>query len=401
MFAPLLLALAPQAAPPPDWVVPPGSTVIYDTALGPVRVNSLTVQPGGYLRIVGPQPFVLIADSHVLVDGPIDASGLDAKVVGSLFTPQIPEPGAAGAAGGGQGGMGSPETTASSPKGGDGYVSGATFTVPRGARGGESGYSPATDKQQRRGAGGGGGALGPNEVGGTEPGLVAEPGHDGHPLGLGAISGASPPKGGAVNPIPFVDGDPANDFWGRKLDAASGQIVLGELATPRSGVGGGAGGDSISSATFPSTPFGPPYQFDKKGAAGGGGGGLVVIVSRQITIGAAGAVVADGGDGSTGENVLGFDHIAGSSGGGSGGMILLEAEDFDLSAAGANALSARGGIGGIGKTTAEPLSKGGNGGPGLIQLHVRDAAQHLALPASTGLDALSAPNAHVLLPELY
>jgi hypothetical protein len=396
MLVPLLLSLAPQSPAPPDWVIPAGSTVFYDTAGGPLHVNSLTVQPGAYLRIVGPKPFLVVADSHIQIDGGVDASGFQAKAVGTLLTPFLAEPGALGSAGGGQGGTASPQTASSSALGGSGHVGRGMHVDPRGGRGGETGWSPSPDKNLRRGAGGGGGAFGPDELGGGA-GLVAETGADGHPLGTGALSGTSPPKGGAINARPFADGDPANDFWGRKLDATTGAIAVGELALPAAGVGAGAGGDAIFGTSFPTIPFGPPY-LDKKGAGGGGGGGLVVLVSPAIAIGATGSILADGGGGATGESLLGFDHIGGSSGGGSGGMIVLEAFAIDLSLANANALSARGGIGGVGEP-AVGWSKGGNGGPGLIQLHVPSAAM-LSLPAGTQLDALSAPNAHALLPQL-
>jgi hypothetical protein len=84
-------------------------------------------------------------------------------------------------------------------------------------------------------------------------------------------------------------------------------------------------------------------------------------------------------------------------------MLILQADRVDLSSAGADALRAIGGIGGEDDGDAylpASLSGGGNGGPGLIQIHVRNAAQDLLLPPGMGLDALSAPDAHVCLPEL-
>ena len=397
--ATLALAVQGDGIPPgPDWVIPAGN-FFYDTSDGIVRVNTMTVMPGAHLRIDGPLPFVVIAKTSITIDGTIQASGFDAKQVGSLFMPFLPETGAAGGAGGGQGGMGSPNTTSSSPKGGDGELA---WPAPadkfRGGRGGEAGHSASPDKQQRRGAGGGGGAFGPDVIGGG-PGFVATKGSDGHPLGIGAITGTSPPLGGDTNVRPFVDGNPLNDFWGRKLDSASGVVIVGELAVPRAGVGAGAGGDAIQNGTFPTLPFGPPYK-DKKGAGAGGGGSLVGLIAPRISMGQEGRLLLDGGDGATGENVLGFDHIGGSSGGGSGGMAVIEASVLlDLSQASDNAMSAIGGIGGIGKGP-EVWSQGGNGGPGLLQVHLSSTA-NLLLPTGKNLADLTQPDAHVLLPEFF
>lgn len=376
-----------------DLVVAPGQLILYDTNQGPLLVDNLTIQAGGTLRAQGGQPLVIFARTSVTVDGTLDAGGFDAKSVGTLFTPNQPEPGAPGAAGGGAGGVGSPVINASSPQGGSGQASGI-WSVPGGI-GGEAGYSSSTNKDERRSGGGGGGAFGPDEAGGGF-GLVATAGGAGHPVAIGAQSGQGPPQGGGVNARPFVDGDPTNDFWGVKL--TGGGALVGELPFPRAGVGGGAGGDSIQSGSFPTIPFGPPYK-DKKGAGGGGGGGLAVVLTPTLTVGASGRLAADGGDGATGENQLGFDHIAGSSGGGSGGMWVLQAGTIDLSRAGNDAITAVGGAGGIGSQGVVDYSFGGNGGPGLIQLHVRHAG-HVLLPAGAELADLTAPDAHVLQPQV-
>jgi hypothetical protein len=396
-----LAALLAQSGPTGDWIIPAGSTVFYDTLSGAAHVNKLIVEPGATLRVVGPRPFVVVAAQEIAISGTLDASGFDAKPVSTLLTPYLPEIGAAGAAGGGRGGTGSPLTTASDAQGGAGFcVLHPLGTVDSGGRGGETGYDGTVYKQVRRGAGGGGGAFGPDVPGGA-PGLAATAGGDGHPLGKGALSGgALPAKGGQPGPGAFFDADPTNDFFGQKRDPATGTLITGELALPRPGSGGGAGGDSIPSDVFPTIPFAPIY-IDKKGASAGGGGGLVVLISASISLDAGGAIHVDGGDGATGENLLGLDHLGGSSGGGSGGMLILQADLVDLSNAGADALRAIGGIGGaddgMGFAPAS-LSGGGNGGPGLIQIHVADAAQDLLLPTALGLSALSAPDAHVLLP---
>lgn len=128
-----------------------------------------------------------------------------------------------------------------------------------------------------------------------------------------------------------------------------------------------------------------------------GGGGLLATVARNIAVGAGGSVLANGGNGATGENTIFNDHIGGSSGGGSGGMIVLYARRVDPSEASDDALQARGGIGGAGSKAAQ-WSKGGGGGPGLIQIHVEDARTDLLQPSGGSLEDVSLPDAHVLLP---
>lgn len=404
MLVPLLLAYGAQlAGPSGDWIIPAGTTVTYDTLAGVAHVNKLIIEPGATLRITGPRPFVVLAAQRIQIDGTLDASGFKGKDVFTLLTPFKPEPGAAGAAGGGSGGTGSPLRDASDPKGGDGFaVLHPLGLAERGGGGGETGYDGGTDSQKRRGAGGGGGAFGPDVIGGGV-GLVATAGGPGHPLGKGALSGgAAPAQGGQPGRGAFQDGDPLNDFFGRKLDPVTGAVIVGELATPLPGAGGGAGGDSVQGDSFPTIPFGPIF-IDRKGAGGGGGGGLVALLAREIELGSAGAVHVDGGNGAQGETLLPPIVVGGSSGGGSGGMLILQAHRIDLTQAGADALTALGGEGGIDDGPYYPpadLSGGGNGGPGLIQLHVRDAAHDLLLPAGLDLADLSAPDGHVLLPAL-
>ena len=81
-------------------------------------------------------------------------------------------------------------------------------------------------------------------------------------------------------------------------------------------------------------------------------------------------------------------------------MLVIEALLIDLSAATPGSLSARGGDGGMGANN-NPLidGSGGDGGPGLIQLHIPSTGQIL-LPGNLSLEQLSAPDAHVLLPIL-
>ncbi len=398
LSASILLALA-STARAQDFVVSSGTTVVYDTTTqGPLRVERVIIEAGGQLQVVGTERFEVFARQSVRVDGSIDLSGVDSPGVLTLNTANIPEPGARGGPAGATGGVGSARSDRSSPIGGPGETTGLP---QRGAEGGETGFGGAPD-DAHRGAGGGGGVLALDQPVVADPddpanlGLVARAGQPGGSTALGARSQSAVPRGGRVGHSPFGDGDPSNDFFGRRIDPVTGVVVVGELAAPLGGRGGAAGGDAIPSASFPSAPFSP--SSDEKGASGGGGGGLGIVISPRISVGPAGLVRADGGRGGAGENTNLFNHTGGGSGGGSGGMLVFQARVIDLSAAGSDALSALGGRGGAGADGQFGVrGAGGNGGPGLIQLHVPSAG--LRLPAGVGLEALSSPDALVLLLE--
>lgn len=271
-------------------------------------------------------------------------------------------------------------------------------------------------------------------------GLDAEQGFNGYPGATGALSNANPPQGGSQGPRPFFDGDPTNDFWGT-MRTQGGQLIRGELLDPWAGAGGGGGGDAIVSNSFPTTPFDPTG--DEKGAGGGGAGGSITILALgEIKFGPRGRILSSGGTGGGGENSTqtgDVTHIGGGSGGGSGGHIILQsATRIDLSelvsTSGVNmpagGLFALGGEGGAGKdnlggarpggvpqapqfdalpansypnTTAPcgvisgqagytfnnnvgpTICCGGDGGPGLIQLHVPSLLTDFLRP-NTGLE---------------
>jgi hypothetical protein len=410
---------------------------------GVVRVRNLLIGAGAVLKVQGPNPLVVLASGTVRIEGKLDLSGVSNPGVVTLNTTSQPEPGAPGMAGGGQGGVGSPLTTASSPQGGDGL--GAFQSLNGGGRGGETGWSniAASQVDGRRGAGGGGGAFGHDQAQQLGPvgtygewdqgfiGLDAEQGFSNlDPNANGALTGPAGPFGGRVGPQPFLDGDPSNDFWGQALDLQTGAIVVGELKRPWAGAGGGGGGDASfvgAGGTFPQNPFSPVG--DEKGAGGAGGGGsLHVVALGDIVFGAEGLILCRGGSGGGGENTLFLNRVGGGSGGGSGGHVILQTlgrVDFTRSqgpggAPGtlAGGILATGGQGGAGKndtggaTTGgsgkqETLpdqdacpdgyppsgpnacrghvdGAGGDGGPGLVQLHTR-----------TGLDPA---NPSILLP---
>ncbi len=400
---------------------------------GVLDLRNLFVGQGAILKVQGPNPLLVLATGTVRIEGTIEISGSPSMGVATLNTTNIPEPGAPGQAGGGAGGTGSPLTTASDPKGGDGFGAfGAPGRGGIGGESGWSNLS-LTNIDGRRGAGGGGGVLGPNQPQAFGPvaiygdwdqtflGLDAEPGFDNQdPDANGALSGAPGPFGGAPGSSPFSDADPGNDFFGLALDKTSGRIVVGELDQPWAGAGGGAGGDASFvglGGTWPKIPFNPTG--DEKGAGGAGGGGqLHVMALGDIVFGPSGLIRCRGGSGGGGENTLFLNRVGGASGGGSGGHVILEtAGRIDLSLVLgpsstpgqlAGGIVATGGQGGAGKSdqggaqvgssgkietppnldacpptslgTSYPTSglnacrlhvdgAGGDGGPGLIQLH--------------------------------
>jgi len=370
--------------------------VVYDTASGPAFVRSLTIEQGGVLRVVGPQPFLLRARREIVVHGTLDLSGAPAHDVATLNTGHIPELGGPGGAAAGHGGTGSWVTNNSTPHGGHGF---GTFLAPdRGGRGGETGYTSSPDREHRRPGGGGGGILAADQPVTGDPldpandGLVAEWGHHGHPVSISAVTNIQPARGGPPGLPVFVDGDPTNDYWGRK-PVAGGGFVRGELRGPLAGRGGGAGGDAVPAGQFPHPNW--SISTDEKGGGGGGGGGLGLIGTRTFVLGATGRVRVDGGHGGRGENVLFFDAIGGNGGGGSGGFLVINAFTIDLRAASDDAITALGGRGAVTSFLPTP-GDGGNGGPGVLQLHTPHA-NRVFLPAGKTLADLTSPDAHSLL----
>ncbi|MFT5734013.1 MAG: hypothetical protein ACJAZN_003826 [Planctomycetota bacterium] len=399
-----------------DFIVPSGSTIIYNTAVnGPIDVNRFIIERNATFAVVGARPLKISAAS-VEIDGVLTASGQNSQGVTSLNTTNQPEFGAPGNAGGGAGGVGSSlmaESTPAGLKGEEAYGLNLMGIAPGGGQGGETGYAPfgPNAKENRRGAGGGGGALASNQPVTADPfaeenlGLIAQPGMGGGPNGTGALSANAPAAGGLPGLPFFQDGTSDNDFWGTKVTPAG--TLIGEARRPLPGRGGGAGGDAVASATFPRDPF--SISGDEKGAGGGGGGGLVLIVTRSFRLGDEGRLLANGGSGGGGENVIFFDRVGGGSGGGSGGWIVLESPMMDLSNASDNSIVALGGQGGQGRENRFPggpfgndiIGAGGNGGPGVIQLHVPSGLEsQILLPANKSAADLTQPDAHVLLPEL-
>ncbi|MEM6672033.1 MAG: hypothetical protein AAF726_04275 [Planctomycetota bacterium] len=404
-FTAVVALAAASSAHAQDLVVPSGETLVIDTTLtNQLQISRLVIERNGVLRIQGRREFSVTA-AEIVIEGTLDASGSDSVGVLTLNTTSQPEIGAPGRGGGGSGGVGSAVKTQSTPFGTNGFGSFNTANTAMlgGGIGGETSFHPSS-KDSRRGAGGGGGALAANQPVVADPlapenrGLVATGGFDGGAGGTGAVSGTGPAAGGGAGTPMFFDADPNNDFWGERI--VGGTLIVGEAGRPFAGRGGGAGGDASRTSSFPAVPFAP--SGDEKGAGGGSGGGLVLLHARLITIGPEGHLIANGGDGGGGENVFFFDRVGGGSGGGSGGWIVMEALRIDLSAAGDDAISALGGRGGVGRGDAhDVVGAGGNGGPGVIQLHTPSGSEaEVLLPSGKALEDLSAPDGIVLLPIL-
>ena len=454
-----------------DWELKPGQLFILDTTTttltggpgfvpskqqvvigGVLDVRNLRIGVGARMLVQGPNPLQILASGKVEIFGEIDIGGTDNKGVVTLNTTFQPQPGSTGNCGGGRGGIGSPLTNSSSPGGTRGL--GAFNAVDGGGQGGETSWIDANNGvNARRGNGGGGGVLGPNQS--SLPGamglfdqqfigLDAERGFSNRettPLTLpkGAITGLTPPLGGARGPSPFFDPDPTNNFLGEMFDSATSTLLVGELKSIHAGAGGGGGGDAsfTNGQLFPMVPFNS--LGDEKGSGGGGGGGALTILSLgDIVFGEFGQIRCRGGTGGGGENTNFLDRVGGGSGGGSGGHVVLQtASKIDMSRTGTggggpagydgNAIIATGGEGGSGKgdlggatigqngsAEKSPLQDacpggypttganacrghvhgaGGDGGPGLIQLHTPNglAGGDILLPTAVTLRDICKP----------
>lgn len=378
-----------------DWCVPAGQTFVLDTSFtqitggphctptqtsavvqGVLDLRNLWIQEGATVRVQGPYPLVIHATGAVRIDGTLDASGFSSLGVTTVNTTTIPEVGAPGAAGGGRGGTGSPLTTASSPKGGNG--SGAFDAPDLGGGGGETGWTNLNQQvDSRRGAGGGGGALGANQAQTGAPalgdwdqsfiGLDVEGGFANlNASAFGALSGVPGPFGGRSGAQPFHDGDPSNDFYGVAIDG-SGNAIVGELFQPWAGAGGGGGGDAsfvAAGGTFPNVPF-SPFADEKGGSGGGGGGSLSILAVGDIVFGPSGRILARGGSGGGGENTSFLNRVGGAGGGGSGGHVILQTLGvIDLR----QSLGASTSAASLGTMLGGILATGGQGGAGRADL---------------------------------
>lgn len=372
----------------PDGVPTTFLTVIN----GRLDINDLVLPSTSRILIQGNKRAEFLISGEATIDGQIIANGASATSVFTLDTPNLPEPGAAGRAGGGSGGIASYLTTQSTPRGGNG--NGPFGAVGLGGEGGEAGWGTGSAGNRRGGGGGGGvlgkDVLLTNTTGGTgecDPatrpfipdqalwGLDAEDGFPGMTSAKSSFDANRMPYGGRKSLGPFDPISDLDDFYGllrKNVGTPLEFSVRGELESPTAGAGGGAGGDATSASTYP--PVTLVASGEDKGCGGAGGGGsFTMLTLGDITFGSGGKITADGGSGNGGENVSGWDRIGAGSGGGSGGHIILQtASRIDLSAVPNSvvAISAKGGQGGCGASGAGGANENGNTTPGSDARHV-------------------------------
>lgn len=370
---------------------PGGAQLLPQTVSGGVlEVRDLVVHLGGVLKAHGPNPLIVRATRDITILGRVDVSGEDA----TDFDPALPLEELCGRGGPGAGSGGIPQSNQNGSVALGGAGEAPEGTPGQGGFGGESAYGPQSISWMI-GGGGGGGCLAPGANGAAVP---LGPANNGHPLVLSAADGTMGPSGGNIGPTPFEDGDLSNDFCGRQLDTFVGVVTDGELLEPFGGCGGGAGGDSIISAQFPN-PVSPSGEY--RGGAGGGGGGVLLLVAREdIRFGSNARMFANGGAGAQGQAFSANLRLGGSGGGGSGGWIQMEAGgEIDLRLLGFEAIEARGGPGAPGGGDNKDIGRGGEGSPGVVQIHVANPDEDLLLPFGAKLGSRCDPNPWTLSPN--
>jgi hypothetical protein len=357
---------------------------------GVLEVRDLIVHLGGVLKAHGQYPLVVRASRDITILGRVDVSGRNALPYSSSVP--LADLAGLGGPGAGRGGVPEPTVDGSGARGGAGAA--PVGMNGQGGFGGESAFGPQSISWML-GGGGGGGCLAAGAAGSPLPMPFA---NAGHPLVYGAEDGLLGPQAGSIGPSPFSDGDFQNDFCGRRFDPVLGTIVEGELATAIGGCGGGAGGDSVISSFFPS-PISPTNEY--RGGAGGGGGGVLVLIAREdIRFGSNARMFANGGNGAKGQAFSANLNLGGSGGGGSGGWIQLEAGgQIDLRLLGFEAIEARGGLGAIGGGDDPEIGRGGDGSPGVVQVHVADPSADLLLPFGAKIGSRCDPNPWTLAPN--
>ncbi len=267
-----------------------GTTTINTTldADGVYHYTSVNIAAGATLRVIGNKPYVMKSTGPVIINGLIDlrgTNGANGPAAGTCSGATGGTPGA----GGGAGGAGAPCCSASNGCGCSANAGGAGDVAGAGGIGSRNGKPGSPCGNCSPGGGGGGANGGGGGTGGT-----------------GTGSGTSPGGAGGTTLLP-------ND--------------VSEAGGIRGG-SGGAGG--VSGAC----------QFSS--GAGGGGGGAIKIVAPSVTIGTAGQINANGGNGGNIASITGLS--SGGGGGGAGGTIWIQSPNITNN--NASGLTARGGNGG-------------------------------------------------------
>ncbi|MDP3763156.1 MAG: hypothetical protein Q8Q92_00650 [bacterium] len=258
-----------------------------------------------------------------------------------------------GGGGGGGGGNASSSTGANGTYGGGG---GAGFQVASGGTGSSTGGAGGGGGAN---AGGGGGGYGSGGTGGNE-GTA----HNSDANAVGGTGGSTSGNGG----LNSVTSSPGGGGGGGTYGSAN-------LATLYFGSGGGGGGK-----------YG---QTDAVGGDGGNGGGIVFIATNEISV--AGAVSANGQNGSDGSSAY-FD---GGGAGGAGGSILLISASTTLGTSLVTAASSTGGLNGEngGAHNDTNNTDGGKGGAGRVAIKYLGSLSGSTSPSSANIP-LSTSNSY-------
>lgn len=292
-----------------------GSLPLVTTMVGNARVvwtQSLSIDPLTTLRLVGPNPVIIVSTTSMTIGGTIDASSHWTGTAFSLGAGANPPACSTAPAVAGQ------QCTHGGSAGGGGGFGQAGGS---GGRGGNMGNCGASGNGIPGGAGGGMVAGAPAQLRGGCPGAEGAFGD-----GVIADRGLGGPGGGAVH---LVTRDTLTIASGGIVHAGGGGGRPG--TDDRAGAGGGGSGGMVSvaaeSVAFTSSVL---------AANGGGGGGgcnapgatagedgkpAAVVANRGIKEGGGG----DGGDGgfATSPAVAGSEGNRGGGGGGGGAGIVL------------------------------------------------------------------------------
>lgn len=339
---------------------------------GVFNYSSLSVAAGATVRIHGPYP------AHFRINGPATVDGVIRADAGTILsgTPGVPSyeygprggkldngssvgiptvPGGRGNGGGGDGGRASHFDVAVPPadfcllnfppglhtylgeNGGGPFIDGLPSTDPNsgGGRGGQGGFVPSVNPENRGKGGAGGtaatiGGDGLSRFGGNclQATVVLCPN-----LGTPISAFATPVQPSFIPPISFSTG----------------------------GSGGGGGGDKLQD-----TIAAPAFD-DQGGGGGGGGGAIRLSVAGPATFNATAVLSANGAQGNLGAS----SQFAGHGGSGSGGQLWVEVFDA-LTIAQSSQWSVYGPERAGGSTPGIGCSaqSSGEGGQGLIQLEV-------------------------------
>lgn len=397
--------------------VPTVPATNFGNLAGVFHLSRLEIQPGGRLRLEGPNPARVLVAGEVLIQGVLDAeggpgigrdaagilkSGTDLSHDGNSLTGGAGGLGNLGGVDGGEGG-GKPtnfNAFASAPPA-DGTI--ATGDGRFGDDGSDNGFA---------GTGGGGSKTNP-ESGANGDGnpqsyywssqIVASPhyalfhsatGGGGGMVSVGSAGGYDPnppallyapldpeqPAGGASVPLVDVSLDP---------DAAGTSWIGG------SG-GGGAGSSPFGSINTLAGPlWGSPVTapFWHSGGGGGGGGGrLHFMVGGNFSVKGAGRLSVAGGAGGIRDasapdqtfNSFTKSNASTAGGGGSGGSLLLQTSGT-LSLGGSTSIDVAGGLAGPPPTggpagPVDPVNGllGGSGAPGFLRVETPTGSESMA-----------------------